>query len=145
MGLGEGRIHHGATEDGVISTDIISIASRGYNFGQIALSKLQHALKLLDAEESELTFSKLVSTSSVLEYTSYLFCPTAAAADAAAAAAKWSCPATMGCVGCMTAAGWGGHPASVLRASPPGPGPVMAFMLPNIILSLNQSESPPLP
>ena len=55
MGLGEGRIHHGATEDGVISTDIISIASRGCNFGEIALSKPQHVLKLLDAEESNLT------------------------------------------------------------------------------------------
>ena len=68
-------------------------------------------------------------------FCSYLLCPTAAAADAAAAAAKWSWP-TMGCAaGCM--AGCGGHPASVLRASPPGPGPVvMGFMLPNIILSL---------
>ena len=65
---------------------------------------------------------------------SYLFCPTAAAAaDAAAAAAKWSWP-TMGCVGCM--AGCGGHPASVLRASPPGPGPVIGFMVLNIIPSL---------
>ena len=52
MGPGEGRIHHGATEDGVISTDIISIASLGCNFGEIALSKLQHALKLLDASPS---------------------------------------------------------------------------------------------